>query len=73
MYTDINFKTKKAFKEAVVSGKKVTIYQPGGFFNPPEADPNFTGSTAVEGPHYPEAHTWYASVEVKAGYVIKVK
>jgi len=73
MYSEINFKTKKAFKEAVTSGKKIRIYQPGGMFNPPEAAEDYTGTCCVEGPHYPQAHTWYATVEMKEGYVIRVK
>ena len=32
MYTDINFKTKKALKEAVAAGKEVTTFQPGGMW-----------------------------------------
>lgn len=73
MYSEINFKTKKAFKEAVAAGKKIRIYQPGGIFDPPEAAENYTGTAAVEGPHYPQAHTWYASVEMQDGIVVKVK
>lgn len=73
MYTSINFKTKKELKEAVAQGRSVTIFQPGGIFNPPEASPSYTGRATVEGPHYPKPHTWYAQVEVKEGKVIKVK
>ena len=73
MYTHINFRTKKALKDAVSAGKVVTIYQPGGIFSPPEAEPNYTGSATVEGPHYPEPHRWYAQVEVVEGKVVKVR
>lgn len=73
MYTDRNFKTKKEFKEAVANGKHVTIYQPGGLFNPPEASPCYSGYAYVEGPHYPEPHRWYAEVTIKDGAVVKVK
>ena len=31
MYTYTNFKTKKALKEAVANGDKITYYQPGPF------------------------------------------
>ena len=31
MYTSRNFKTKKAFKEAIKSGERITIYQPGQY------------------------------------------
>ena len=73
MYSEINFKTKKAFREAVVSGRKIHIYQPGGIFDPPEAQADYTGKTCVEGPHYPMPHTWYAQVEMRDGIVVHVK
>ena len=31
MYTDRNFKTKKALKEAIAAGQTVSYYQPGPF------------------------------------------
>ena len=67
MYTSINFKTKKALKEAVASGKQISVYQPGPF--PGKTD----GVVALEGPHYPEPHKWYASATIKDGIVVKVK
>lgn len=67
MYTNINFKTKKAFKEAVARGEKITLYAPG--IGAPKVD----GVEYVEGPHYPEPHRWYAEVEMRGGYVVKVK
>ena len=67
-YTDINFKTKKQLKEAFASGKTISVFQPGPFGSA-VAD----GSTAIEGPHFPEPHRWYASVEVKDGIVTKIK
>jgi hypothetical protein len=69
MYTEINFKTKKALKEAVLSGKKVRVFQPGLFGGNEPTD----GNVAVEGPHYPEPHRWYAEVTLKNGIVVKVK
>jgi hypothetical protein len=66
MYTDINFKSKKALKEAVKNGKTVMVFSPGPFPCPQD------GQVAVEGPHYPEPHRWYAMVTVKDGKVIKV-
>jgi hypothetical protein len=68
MYTEENFKSKKALKEAVAAGKEVRVYNPGPFGEPPK-----NGFCAVEGPHYPKAHTWYAQVELKDGKVVKVK
>lgn len=70
MYTTINFKTKKALKEAVLAGQKVYVYQPNNMFGTP--DPKEV-SVVVEGPHYPKPHSWYASVELKDGYIVKVK
>lgn len=68
MYTDINFKTKKALKEAIAAGKKITVYQPG--VGPP---PPAEGKVTLEGPHYPAAHSWYAEAWLKDGVVVKVK
>ena len=59
MYVDPNFKTKKAFKEAISAGQKVSVFSPGMF--PAKTD----GTETIEGPHYPKPHTWYAQVQVK--------
>lgn len=67
MYTDTNFKTKKEFLNAFHSGQKIHAYQPGGFFAS-----QTVGPAALEGPHYPAAHTWYASVTLEDGYVVRV-
>lgn len=67
MYTTINFRTKKEFKEAVAEGDQVRLFAPG------LGQPRENGTEYVEGPHYPQPHTWYAEVEVKNGVVIKVK
>lgn len=66
-YTDRNFKTKKALKEAVASGQQVTVYQPG------LGDVPKNGSICLEGPHYPAPHTWYATATLENGLVTKVK
>ncbi len=70
MYTDINFKTKKALKEAVAAGKRVTFFQPNdmGFCNPATMT-----RCVIEGPHYPEPHKWYADCECRDGVIVKVK
>ena len=68
MYTNMNFKTKKALKDAVSSGRQITVYQPGGMFEGKK-----DGTVYLEGPHYPEPHKWYAQAEIKDGVVIKVK
>jgi hypothetical protein len=68
MYTEINFKTKKALKEAFKAGQQIRVFQPGGIF-PGKTD----GTVALEGPHYPAPHTWYAQAEIKDGIITKVK
>ena len=86
MYTDKNFRTKKELKAAVdawnafvaagsivPAGQRepraVHYYQPGPFGGntPPE------GTFCIEGPHYPEAHKFWASCTAKDGIIIKVK
>lgn len=69
MYTTINFKTKKALKEAVANGEKITYYQPGPF----GGNEIQNGRISVEGPHYPQPHKWWAECEVRDGYIVSVK
>lgn len=66
-YTNIDFKTKKELKDAVVKGEKITIYNPGLGTAPTN------GTAYLEGPHYPKPHTWYAVAEIKDSIIIKVK
>jgi len=66
MYTSINFQTKKAFKQAVVDGKEITLFSPG------LGVPKVNGVETVEGPQYPQPHKWYASVKVENGIVVKI-
>ena len=68
MYTTINFKSKKALKEAVAAGRKIFVVQPGPFGGEVPAN----GKVSLEGPHYPEPHRWYASATIQDGYIIKV-
>lgn len=67
MYVTPNFKTKKAFKDALAEGKIVDYYQPGIGSRPDN------GTINVEGPHYPEPHKWYARCEVKDGKIVSIK
>ena len=67
MYTSINFKTKKALKDAVAAGTEVRLYAPG------LGTSRDNGTETVEGPHYPEPHRWYARVDMKDGKVVKVR
>lgn len=67
MYTSKNFKSKKALKDAVAAGEKVTLFAPG------LGSPIDNGWDTVSGPHYPEPHRFYAQVLLKDGIVVKVK
>lgn len=69
MYTTINFKTKKAIKEAIEAGKQITVFQPGPFGGNEPKD----GTVFLEGPHYPEPHKWYAQGTLKSGILVAVK
>ena len=64
MYTDRNFKTKKQLREYFEAGKPVTVYQPGPFGMAAETGGvGQVRACSLEGPHYPQAHTWYAQGE----------
>ena len=67
MYSNQNFKTKKALREAVALGP-VPCHQPG-LFGSTVAD----GRHSCEGPHSPQPHRWYADVEVIGGQIVSVK
>jgi hypothetical protein len=76
MYTDVNFKTKKALKEAVENfregkGRAVTFFQPNNFRSVDTS--KMSGRISVEGPHYPKPHTWYAECDAVDGIIVKVK
>jgi hypothetical protein len=69
MYSSVNYKTKKALREAVAAGEAVGVFQPGPFGgNEPT-----NGTVSLEGPHYPAAHTWYARVTLRDGKIVSVK
>ena len=69
MYTNQNFQTKRALKDAVAQGHSVGIFQPGPF----GGNEPLNGEVSVEGPHYPQPHKWYARVEVRDGVIVKVR
>lgn len=68
MYVQPNFPTKKALKDAIRAGDKVTVFAPG--LGSPKV-----GEEAVEGPHYPRPHSWYARVktEERNGEIVVVR
>lgn len=66
-YVSPNFKTKKALKEAVANGDlTIDVFEPGLGSVPTN------GTVYLEGPHYPEAHKWYAKGTMKDGNLVKV-
>lgn len=65
-YTDTNYKTKKALREALAAGELVTVHQPGLGMIPEN------GKVFLEGPHYPAPHTWYAQGTMKDGVLVKI-
>jgi hypothetical protein len=81
MYTEKNFRTKKALKEAVEAYNRdnapggnllapaVRYYQPGPF----GGNEPLNGTFCCEGPHYPEPHRWYATCTASNGVIVKVK
>ena len=88
MYCERNFKTKKELKAAVdlwqgyqhclatIPGYKaqnaprpVRVYQPGPF----ATDEPINGTVALEGPHYPQPHRWYAEGFAVNGILVRVK
>ncbi len=70
MYTNTNFRTKKQLKEAIAAGVgNLGVYQPGPFGGSEPSD----GWVTLEGPHYPEAHKWYAKARLVNGQIVEVK
>lgn len=67
MYTERNFKTKKALKAALAAGEEIRCYSSGLFPCPQD------GKISLEGPHYPEPHRWYATGTMKDGLLVEVK
>lgn len=70
MYCSPNYKSKKELKEAVSAGKRVTVFQPNGDLFGVTVPTN--GKVAIEGPHFPQPHKFYAIVEIKDGKIVKV-
>ena len=47
--------------------REIYVFQPGLGTVPED------GAIALEGPHYPEPHRWYATGTMKAGELVAVK
>ena len=68
IYTNKQYKTKKALRADFTAGKMITVFQPGPFGTSVS-----DGFGVVAGPQFPLAHKWYAAVEVKNGQIVAVK
>ena len=68
-YTTHNFRTKKAVKEALKAGEKITCFQPGPF-GPATIE---NGTIYLESPHFPEPHKWYGQGQMKDGLLVSIK
>lgn len=68
-YATRNTKSKTALKRVVEAGEDIGIWQPGPFGRDVFPD----GEYAIEGPHYPEPHRWYATAVVKDNKIVAVK
>jgi hypothetical protein len=70
VYANTNFKSKKALKEAVAKGERITCRNMTPF-----GTEQITGNRkeAVSGPWYPAPHTWYAEVVIMDDVIVSVK
>jgi len=66
-YVSPNYPTKKALKDALAAGKEIEVFQPGLGTVP------VNGRIALEGPHYPKPHKWYAEAIMRDGKLASVK
>lgn len=66
VHIDPDFKTKKAFIEALKDNREITVYSPGPF----PLTNNGNGVFVIEAPA--NYHKWYLKVECKNGIVTKV-
>jgi hypothetical protein len=73
MYTTTNYPSKKALKDAIAAGTKVSVYQPNDMYGKTDQVQVGTHKITLEGPHYPQPHRWYAEATVVDGYVTRVK
>jgi hypothetical protein len=71
-YVYPNFKSKKALKDHVAKGLPVTFEGQSIAVQTPDYS-KFTGTILdLCGPHFPEAHKWYANVVLENGVVKKI-
>ena len=67
MYVRPNVKSKAELKRHLKAGKRVTVYANALGTIP------FDGTVELEGPHYPQHHTWYAMGTMRGGKLVSVR
>lgn len=67
MYAAGNPKTKKQLREWLASGRRIEVFSPG------PVPPPYNGTCTLEGPHYPQAHKWYAQATIVNGLITSIK
>lgn len=71
MYARGNPKTKKQLREWVeADDSHVEAFLPNSEFTGFHTQTD--GEAAIEGPHYPKPHRWYARVLLEDGEIVKV-
>ncbi len=72
-YSVINYKTKKALKEAITklnNEKEPFMWFQYGPFGDGEHELEPGRDVTIEGPHFPVLHNWYAIVTNKNGRLV---
>lgn len=67
-YVRPNLKSKKAIREAIATGKRIEVFDPGIGHEPIPRD----GIVHLEGPHSPEPHKWYGTGTMKDGKLVSI-
>ena len=68
MYFTENFRSKAAVKRALAEGRTVRVKATSEFTPAP-----CNGDVDIEGPWYPQPHTFYGTAVIREGYVVEVR
>ena len=71
IYTQWDYPSKRAFREAWFTHKRINVLLPINLLRPKANRTVPDGKYAAEGPHYPQLAQWVAVVDVEDGHVIK--
>ena len=67
-YTVQNFKSKAAIKRALADKVEIGVFQLGPWGDVPK-----DGPVSLEGPHYPQPHSWWGTGTMKDGLLVSIK